>query len=193
MLTNNISRTVRLALAALGSSLLLQGAEAAVIQYSGSFSITFNTGAVDYQGVPELSGSWSFEFDDSVVAGNPDNLFSNVILTSISLNSAVGSTVYNTSNAAAGIQYTNGIFSGITIGGTAGGDESIIDFSNDDWFVTYSPSGVATMAFLNSGAVPQMQSGAATGSFTAVPEPGPSLIALALVPALAFLRKRSRA
>ena len=191
MFPHNFSRSLGLALVVSACSIFSQSAEAAVIDYSGSFSITFDTGAPDYQGVPSLSGSWSFEFDDSVVTGNPNGFFENVALATISLDLPVGVTTFTTVNTTANLQFSGGVLSVLTLGGIAGGDPGAVDWGWDDWLVDYNGAGTPVLSYVSSGSVGGMQAGSIqSGSFTAVPEAGSSLIALALLPAFAFVRKR---
>lgn len=162
---------------------------ASVITYSGTYSATFNTGAANYQGVSVLSGTWSFNFDNSGVP-TVGAYEVTVPLQSATTVQLVGATAFNTINTSARLSFNDGSYSVLVVGGTvetAGTVSGVFD----DFSVVYvgaSPLSAVVSASTVSGV---QSSSSISGNLTAVPEPSSGMLAAAAV-GLAVVRRRRR-
>jgi hypothetical protein len=153
-----------------GSSL---PASAAVLTFIGDFDATFNNPT---EGIPNITGNWSFDFDTNSVQGL-DGLFT-VNLTSLTLSpNLIGTTTFNISNTSGWLQYLNGTLSDLGIGGDIS-EPFGVSSDTDDFAASYDAAGNASGAVisvasspLTSDSAPGLQGGSVSGGFSIVPIP----------------------
>ena len=162
-------------------------ADAAVLPFSGDFNATFDSPT---QGIANFSGSWSFDFDDSVVTGTGFEFFV-VNLTSLTLSpNPIGATTFNTSNASAEVDYEDGTMLSVFIAENTAGLSSVVD----DFQVDYDGgTALVTSVGVSVGSQSGMDvnnnglAGAMSGSFT-IPEP--ATLGLLGIGGLVLLKRR---
>lgn len=159
-------------------------AHAATISVAGSFSVTFDPASSSYQGIPEFSGTWSLEFDDSTFVNGQT-----LPVTTFVSNVAIGATSYTAANTLILINYSSGVVTSVLIGGSPGGVNSVSSI-NDDFYMYYvSPSSIAVTA-LSVGSKGGLSSASnSPGSYSVVPEPSSAAFAGVLL-ALGAARRR---
>jgi hypothetical protein len=106
--------------------------------------------------VPSISGSFSFDFDDSLVVGTGFESYTFPLTTLTFTPNPLGSTTVDTSNSAAQVFFVNGVFTAITVGGTPGAlGAGECKPDADDWFVEYYNSAVPTYSLASIATVPE--------------------------------------
>jgi hypothetical protein len=148
-------------------------ASAAVLTFVGDFDATFNNPT---QGIPNIIGNWSFDFDtDSIPGTGIETLLVN--LTSLTLSpSLIGTTNFSISNASGWLQYQDGSLLTLGVGGDINGPDGVTS-NTDDFSVGYDPAGNARSATVSVASSPLltdgtgMQGGSVSGSFSIVPIP----------------------
>jgi hypothetical protein len=144
--------------------------QAAVVTFSGDFLVaSFPSPSITITPQP-FQGTWSFNFDESLVNGSGLEIFFPTMMSFSSLD-PVGSTVFNSSNTLAEVVYVGGELQGILIGGVPLG--LAIDNAYDDFQVAYHQNGGINTALASNANSNGVLSGSGlSGSFvTAIPEP----------------------
>lgn len=173
-------------------------ADGAVYLYSGSFTSTFDPSSPNYQGVPNISGTWSFVWDDS--AGTQEQFLS---LTSFALTPAFGSTIFSPANARVWVYTPNGNLEQFAIGGSLSNSHPAVPpLGTDEGFrflVFKDSRGDEGGIFdLNVASVPgadtaSTDQGTLAYSYTrtAIPEVGSVTLSMLALSLGAFCRRRS--
>jgi hypothetical protein len=178
-----------LALLALSSS-----ASASLVQYSGSFSAS-GFGSLTPS---TLDGSWSFEFDHSVVTDAAFEDFAGIPLTSLTLTpNTIGGEVYTVSNSTGYLAFLNGVLNNVIIGGGANAGSAGSPFSNNFQANYWGSTQQINFVLISngSGSAPGdvVEAASASGSYTAtpadVPLPGTALLALGGLVGLGITRR----
>lgn len=181
-------------------SLLLASASvagAAVMQYAGTFSASFPVNPPSgqiYQGIPNLSGSWSFEFDDSVLVSGQFYQSFVVDLDTLSLTpGTINLTEFTTLNSEAELVFIHGNLSQLMLGGKIMGASGSMG-GTDDWGLSYDgESHDLQLVSINSATTNGSQyvyDGSGSFNPSVVPEPSSSLLAVTAVAGLLFRRSR---
>lgn len=170
-------------------------ASAGLVSYYGGFDVTTPSGS----GLPsQFTGSFAFDFDDSVVTGAAFEWF-NVSLTSLTA-TQIGSTTFTAANTGAFVAFSNGIFDSIAIG-AGPGYNGVLPGTDDFAVIYYGPNlngAVYQFTMLTRVGSPSTYFGIPpqSGTLLAVATPEPSALALAgmggLVGAGWAWRRRSR-
>ncbi len=102
-------------------------AKAAVLQYSGNFSVTYDTLSSSYQGVPQISGTWSFTFDDvAVPATGTYDTPTPIAISAINMTpSQIGTTTIDITNTSAFLRFSNKAVTQLLIGGNPSGPNGL--------------------------------------------------------------------
>lgn len=185
---------------ALLSSLFLASASvagAAVMQYAGTFSASFPVNPPEgqtYQGIPALSGTWSFEFDDSMLVSGQFVQSFVVDIDTLSLTpGTINLTEFTTLNSEAELVFINGNLSQLMLGGKIMG-ASGSSGGTDDWGIAYDGEShdiqVVTITSAASSGFQYVTNGSGSFNPSVVPEPGSSLLAVTAVAGLLFRRSR---
>lgn len=168
----------------------IQSGTAAVLSFSGTFSAPM-TGPIT-----TLSGSFQFDFDDSVVTGAVSEFFDGIPLNSFSLSpSMIGSTTFDLSNSVGAVRYESGILTEFAVGGAAAGGVRGIDPNTEDFAVLWANIGGVFSGppvgqfYILPGQGQLFNSEPASGTVTVVPEPSSTLLLLGGT-GLVFLRRR---
>jgi hypothetical protein len=169
-------------------------ASAAVLTFVGDFDATFDNGT---QGIPNLTGNWSFDFDtDRITNIGFEKL--TVDLTSLTLSpSLIGTTTFDISNTSGWLSYESGILTRLVIGGDIGGSGGSSDI--DDFSVLYDGAGntidaVISVASINSiDIAPGPLGGSLSGGFSVVPIPPAVWLFSSGILGLIAMAKRSKA
>lgn len=184
-------RNISIMSLALGVMCLANPSQAKLATYSGWFEASgFPGGAVP----DPFNGSFSFEFDDSVLSGVGYEFFLPLPLITLNLSpDVVGSTQFTTANTGVKIDFQDGQLDTLVLGGSPSGVSSISQHT-DDFNVRFlaSTGEVAFFHLANQSVdfirVPSTFAGGFTVSV--VPEPSTLLCMLALFSAGLLRRPR---
>ena len=142
---------------------------AEVKTFIGTFNATFNNPT---EGIPNITGSWSFDFDTESIPGTG---FGTIVvnLKSLTLSpSLVGATSFNISNASGWLQYHDGILIRVGIGGDISGPANMSS-DTDDFGASYDETGYTlgvsvsvASSPLSIDSAPGLQGGSVSGSYT---------------------------
>lgn len=161
----------------------------AATTYSGNFLVP---GPVDF--IPSISGDWSFTFDETQVTTG-DQLFYNLALDTLTFfPDPLGTTTFDTSNTFAYLAYINGTLDTLSLYGAPSFDA--IDFSQDDFLVSYFANGVVGANWNSPNAsVPFSASSRGSGYFetsdiSAVPLPASAWLFLSGLAGLGWVGRR---
>lgn len=167
---------------------VVHSADAALLFISGNFQ----SGTFDRTVNPDpFIGSWSFQFDDSVVVGSGLETFHDLSMLSFSVTGGVvGATAFDASNTLGSVAFLDGSLTGVQINGQPNGENVVSN--TDDFRVVYpTPTGgVSTILVSNVGVAGIATASGNSGSFSSaqgVPEPG-SWLLLGTVAAFGFCR-----
>jgi MYXO-CTERM domain-containing protein len=185
---------------------LLSGA--ATVLYSGTFDATFSSDpqSGQNQGIDEFSGSWSFEFDTSLIDSESATQSFTLSLASFSANiDTLGASTLDATTVSAAVTFSYGQVVVVMVGmdGDGGGhdsagtmytnlDDFVLVYMGSDQFASQLIVSVADFPVSQHAVTPSNGNGTLSGSFsaTAVPEPSSALLALAGVTTLAGVRRR---
>tara|TARA_R110002049_G_scaffold147342_2_gene310199 strand:- start:20943 stop:21446 length:504 start_codon:yes stop_codon:yes gene_type:complete len=145
--------------------------------------------------VTSFRGSWSLSYDDnSVVNLYGINFLADIPLTSLILEpNPLGVTLFDTSNVAAYLSFSDTVLSGVFVGGTVN-YVTAMNIRDDDFTVFYDDT--STLNSLSWGISTEsgiIQANELTGSFTSTPVPLPNtvwLIGSCLFAMFRFSRKQ---
>lgn len=169
--------------------LFISSANASILQGTGSFSAPYSSGPV-----ANLSSTFAFSFDQSVVLPVGSQSFHNIPTTLFTLSpNPLGATTFSTANAGVSLFYSGTTLTDLVVGGLVDGTSTISGAApySDFYFLYNVSSGTLTNTVYHlppNGALGNGGGGQASVLLTVVPEPMSAAIVGAM--SIAAIRRR---